>query len=181
MVLREENLDDTSSIHHLLFSDSWPYEIWSGSLFRDDYEEVQSQLIIFTLWICPSGWELVGTHDGRVIVPVYDWVSFLGQYFRKLPNIKKFHHFSFTSENPGMFFLKQFVSSLEQSFMMLKNNGIFPPSSTLPCVINPVGLTKERKEYLYREIRQFIVRNWGHCLSSTLNFLLTMNSALWRL
>jgi len=29
--------------------------------------------------------QLVGTQDGRVIVPVYDWVSFLGQNFKKLP------------------------------------------------------------------------------------------------
>ena len=27
--------------------------------------------------------QIVGTHDGRVIVPVYDWVSFLGHYFKK--------------------------------------------------------------------------------------------------
>ena len=25
--------------------------------------------------------QLVGTHDGRIIVPVYDWVSFLERYF----------------------------------------------------------------------------------------------------
>ena len=27
--------------------------------------------------------QLVVTHDGRVIVPVYDWCTFLGQYFKK--------------------------------------------------------------------------------------------------
>lgn len=39
--------------------------------------------------------QLVGTHDGKVIVPVYDWVSFLGQYFKKLPGVKKFHTLHF--------------------------------------------------------------------------------------
>lgn len=47
---------------------------------------------------------LVRTRDGRLIVPVYDWISFLGQYFKKLPNITKFHHFRFSKENPGMVF-----------------------------------------------------------------------------
>ena len=76
--------------------------------------------------------QLVGTHDGRVIVPVYDWFSFLGQYFKKLPNITKFHHFLFSKENPGMVFYREFMSSPEQSFMLLKRNVILPSSSSLP-------------------------------------------------
>lgn len=99
--------------------------------------------------------QLVGTHNGRVIVPVYDWISFLGQYFKKLPNITKFHHLRFSWENPEMVFYKEFVSSPEQSFMFLKRNIILPPSLTLPNEINPEGLTEESKNYLYREIRQF--------------------------
>lgn len=99
--------------------------------------------------------QLVGTHNGRVIVPIYDWISFLGQYFKKLPNITKFHHFRFSRENPSMVFYKGFVSSPEQSFMLLKRNIILPPSLTLPNKINPEGLTEERKNYLSRKIRQF--------------------------
>ena len=98
--------------------------------------------------------QLVGTHDGRVIVPVCDWTSFLGQYFKKLLNVKQFHHFHFSKENPGMVFYKEFVSSPEQSFMLLKNNVILPSASTLPPVVNPDGLTEERKSYLYHEITQ---------------------------
>ena len=44
--------------------------------------------------------QLVGTHDGRIIVPVYDWALFLGQYFKKLPNILKYRHFRFSKEEP---------------------------------------------------------------------------------
>ena len=94
--------------------------------------------------------QLVGTHDGRVIVPVYDWISFLGQYFKKLPNITKFHHFRFSKENPGMVFYREFVSSPEQSFMLLKTNVILP-SPSLPNEINPDGLTEECNNYLYHE------------------------------
>jgi len=87
-----------------------------------------------------------------VIVPVYDWTSFLSQYFKKLPNIKKYHHFRFSKENPGMIYFKELVSSPEQLFQLLKNNVILPPASTLPREIKPDGLTEERKNYLYREM-----------------------------
>ena len=46
--------------------------------------------------------QLVSTHDGRVIVPVYDWCTFLGQYFKKIANIKKFHNFRFSKDKPGV-------------------------------------------------------------------------------
>ena len=99
--------------------------------------------------------QLVGTHDGRIIVPVYDWASFLGQYFRKLPNIKSFHHFRFSDQNPGTVYYKEFANSPEHSFMLLKDRAVLPPSNTTPPVIKPNGLSEERKLYLYREIRQF--------------------------
>ena len=98
--------------------------------------------------------QIVGTHEGRVIVPVYDWVSFLGQYFKKLPGIKKFHHFTFSKESPGTVSYKESVYSPQQSFMLLRNPAIVPPA-TLPPTIKPDGLSEERKRYLYREIRQF--------------------------
>lgn len=99
--------------------------------------------------------QLVGTHDGRTIVPVYDWASFLGLYFNKIPNIKRFHHFRFLKDNPAMVYCKEFVTSPEQSFMLLKDPAILPPLSVLPPTVNPEGPTEERKRYLYREIRQF--------------------------
>ena len=97
----------------------------------------------------------VRTHDGKIIVPVYDWASFLGRYFNKIPHIKKFHHFRFVKDNPGMVYFKEFVTSPEQSFMLLKDPAVRPPLSVLPPTINPDGLTEERKRYLFREIRQF--------------------------
>ena len=60
--------------------------------------------------------QLVATHDGRVIVPVYDWSTFLGQYFKKIPNIKKLHHFRFSNNEPGVVYCRAYSSSPEQSF-----------------------------------------------------------------
>jgi hypothetical protein len=99
--------------------------------------------------------QLVGTYDYQVMVPVYDWASFLQPYFRKLPNIKKFHHFRFSRDSPGEVCCKELVSSDEQNFLLLKNKELRPPREVFPDTVRPEGLTEERKSYLYREIRQF--------------------------
>ena len=91
---------------------------------------------------------------GKVIVPVYDWSTFLGQYFVKFPGIKKFHHFRFSKEEPGKLYFKECSTSPERSLVLLKNPAILPPA-VLPPQLKPQGLSQERKQYLYREIRQF--------------------------
>ena len=98
--------------------------------------------------------QLVGTHDGKVIVPVYNWSAFLEQYFVKFPNIKKYHHFRFSREEPGKLYFKESSTSPEQSFTLLKNPAVLPPAA-LPPKLQPQGLSQERKQYLFREIRQF--------------------------
>ncbi|CAB4025509.1 Hypothetical predicted protein [Paramuricea clavata] len=98
--------------------------------------------------------QLVGTHDGKVIVPVYDWSAFLGQYFRKLPNITKFHHFRFALDESGIVYYKAFVTSEEQKMNLLKKATFLPPSD-LPAKVMPNGLDAERQNYLLKEIRQF--------------------------
>ena len=91
--------------------------------------------------------QLVGTQDGRIIVSVYDWVSFLEMYFKKIP--------SDPQDSPGVVFCKEFVNRPEQSFVLLKDRAIIPPSSILPSVFSSDGISQERKNFLYQEIQQF--------------------------
>jgi len=90
--------------------------------------------------------QLVGKHDGTVIVPVYDWSSFLEQFFRRVPNVTRYHHSRFSKDEPGKLYFKESNSSPEHSLMLLKKHGILPSPSVLPTKLNP---------YLHREIRQF--------------------------
>ena len=46
--------------------------------------------------------QLVATCDGQVLVPVYDWSTFLGQHFKNIPNIKNFHYFRFSKNEPSI-------------------------------------------------------------------------------
>ena len=109
--------------------------------------------------------QLVGTHNGTVIVPVYDWASFQEQVFKMVPNIKKYHHFRFSKDEPGQVYFKESKSSPEESLLLLKNRTILPSASTLPAKLNPAGLSLERKQYLYREIRQFCKRGTEHLVA----------------
>ena len=45
--------------------------------------------------------KLVGLQNGTVLIATYDWVAYLGQYLKKLPQLKSFYHFRFDKEHPG--------------------------------------------------------------------------------
>lgn len=96
--------------------------------------------------------ELVGLHDGTVLIPTYDWVTFLGQYFKKLPKIKSYYHFRFHKDYPGTVFCKTYWYSEEKAINLLRRA---PEAGELPPTVPPSGISRERAEYLYKEIREF--------------------------
>lgn len=68
--------------------------------------------------------------------------------------MSKFHHFRFSIDHPGKVFCRLFADSPEEEFQMLKNQ-LEPPPIDLPPQVVPSGVDLERKNYLFREIRQF--------------------------
>ena len=99
--------------------------------------------------------ELVGLHNGRVLIPTYDWMSYLETFFKKIPQLKSYHHFRFDKDFPGMVFCKQYWSSEEKALNILKSERNIPQSGLLPPVITPKGISRERAEYLFKEVREF--------------------------
>ena len=57
--------------------------------------------------------QLCGTEKGDVLAPMYDWTSFLREFFKKRKDSKKFHHFSFEAS----FLCKEFVDSRPKAFV----------------------------------------------------------------
>ena len=53
---------------------------------------------------------------------VYDWSALLGQYFRTIPNITKYHHFAVSKETPGTIVCKEFADSPEVEVELLKRS-----------------------------------------------------------
>ena len=57
--------------------------------------------------------QLCGNKKGEMFVTFYDWTSLLKQFFRKVKQIKKYHHFSF-SHDSGVLKIKEFFRTLRQ-------------------------------------------------------------------
>ena len=113
--------------------------------------------------------KLVGTQDGEVVVPTYDWALFLGAHFRKVLQMKSYHHFHFSSSSRGTITYKLHSDSDSESFIHLKDDWN-PTPDELPPVIPPAGLSLARQWYLYNQIREFCreeLKIWYvHCLHS---------------
>lgn len=87
---------------------------------------------------------LVGTHDGKVLVNVYDWSNELSKYFSSVPNSKSYQHFRMSNEEPGFVYCLRELTGLATKAQILKV-GFNSVSSILPLKINPVGLTEKTK------------------------------------
>ena len=98
--------------------------------------------------------QLTGSEDGTVLVPTYDWQTFLGEYCNKVPGIKKLHHLHFSSATPGCIFVKERSGSSEEK-KILKKGGWTPTKDDMPPVLTPSGLSLQRQWYLYDKIREF--------------------------
>ena len=99
--------------------------------------------------------ELVGLDNGTVLIATYDWVAYCGQYFKKLPQIKNLYHFRLNKEHPGTVFCKQYWDSEEKAVNLLRNRNFLPQPGQLLDIVNPQGISRERADYLYKELREF--------------------------
>ena len=74
--------------------------------------------------------ELVGAQDREVIVPTYDWTQFLGEHFRRVPQVKSYRHFTFSRDSPGLVTLKSFSDMAATTFRMLAEDSWTPNHCT---------------------------------------------------
>ena len=88
----------------------------------------------------------MGTQSGETVVPTYDWSTFLGVHFQKIPQLKSFHNFMFSAQHPGTVSLKNYSDSEETTFHMLSDNDWYTTISDLPSVIPPSGLSFTRQQ-----------------------------------
>ncbi len=100
--------------------------------------------------------KLIGNEAGDVFVPTYDWLSFFAPDMKKLPQIKLFHQFTFSSLKPGIVTCKEYSDSSSIDIDVRKNKLTWHPVVTdLPPVITPKGLSADRQWYLYEKIRPY--------------------------
>ncbi len=103
--------------------------------------------------------QLVGTEDGTVIVPQFDWAEYFATFFRRqaFKGIKSLHHLVFSSSTPGIAMVREFTDSPQVQFKLFTKDHLnwAPSPDDLPPVIQPPGLSEERRLYLFEKIREF--------------------------
>ena len=81
--------------------------------------------------------QLVGDQQGHIIVPSYDWVGFFGSRVRRIPQLTRQHHFSFTSEAPGTARIQEFSDSHTKEMVLTTDHEL---KCEFPETIIPSGL-----------------------------------------
>ena len=75
--------------------------------------------------------QLVSHEDGTTIIPTLDWTDFFATRFKKIPGIKKLHHFRITSSSSGHVFLRERSDTVEQDNDLLMEPWTPVPSTAV--------------------------------------------------
>ena len=143
-------------VGHTKFSPDWCFCLFKQAYRRakigcleDIVKVVESSAVV-------NHAQLVGTQDGKVVVPTYDWAQFFDAPFKQtaLKGIKAMHHLTFSHLKPGVVIVKDSVTSPERALNLLRDKWK-PDAADLPPIIPPPGLSLERRQYLYDKIREF--------------------------
>ena len=141
---------------HTKFSRDWCFGLFKQAFRRtkigcldDIVKVVESSAVV-------NHAQLVGTQDGQVVVPTYDWAAYLDAPFRQtaLKRIKAMQHLTFTHLKPGTVVVKDSVTSPEREINLLQDRSWKPTKTDLPPIIAQLGLSLERQQYLF-EIESF--------------------------
>ena len=100
--------------------------------------------------------QLVGREDGTVHVNTYNWQTYLAPVFKPLHSIKKTAHFWFSAYHFGQVFYKASLVEEESWPNLLKNRDAFGELGAMPDIIPAPGLPRERQQYLFCQIREFV-------------------------
>ena len=129
-------------VGHTKFSPDWCFGLFKR-LFKRTKVSSMAEIadVVDKSAVCNVA-QITHTEDTEV-VPTYDWASFLLPHSRKVPNIKRYHHFRFSSSAPGIVFAKEQADTPEIELPLLRSNWC-PRPNELPPQIPPKGLSDER-------------------------------------
>ena len=87
----------------------------------------------------------------------YSWDTHLGQFFKPLKGISKFHHFEFSKKKPGYVLAREHADGEKVDICLVKNVPDLAAftKDALPPILVPPGITAERKNYLWTQVREY--------------------------
>lgn len=101
--------------------------------------------------------ELVGLHNGTVLVEMYDWTTYLGQYFKKLHQIKTFSN----SDSTRIFLELSSVSSIgtlrRRPLVYLETDIIFRSRASCPNLSIPKVSAESAQSIVLTKSESFAV------------------------
>ena len=141
-------------VGHTKFSPDWCFGLFKRLYRKTKVGSLKDISRVVNESACCNFAQLVTAEDGTNVVPTLNWADFFAPYLKKIVGIKKYHHFRFTADEPGVVYTKFHCDTTESREELLKDNWL-PDPSFLPSVIIPKGLSTERQWYLFEKIRQF--------------------------
>ena len=119
-------------VGHTKFAPDWCFGLFKQRFRRTFVSSLDDVVDVVNTSADVNVAQLVGSQSGEPIVPVYNWVTYLGSHFRSIPHLKKYHHFTFSATHPGVVMLKEYSNTSEETFTMLDSGSWSPVASELP-------------------------------------------------
>jgi hypothetical protein len=98
--------------------------------------------------------QTIYNETGEREVFFYSWTKYLKNFFVPLPNILKYHHFTFDQEEPGIVYVKQKIEEKEFTIDIIKSSNL--ESDIILEQKHPVGLTADRQKYILENVIQYV-------------------------
>uniref|UniRef100_A0A7M5WUX8 DUF7869 domain-containing protein n=1 Tax=Clytia hemisphaerica TaxID=252671 RepID=A0A7M5WUX8_9CNID len=100
---------------------------------------------------------LVGNHNKEMNVHTYDWTTYFEKVlnFKTIKDLLSYHHFRMSKDEPGIVHCYASLDDEPTTVSIFKKNSTTSITPVLPNIVEPKGFTKQRTDYLRKEIRQF--------------------------
>ena len=142
-------------VGHTKFSPDWCFGLLKQRFRRTNVSCLDDIAAVVDRSASVNVPQLVGTQEGEMLVPSYNWAEMFAPHLRKLKNIKSYQHFRFDSSTPGVVHFRHTSDSEEDRVDLRKNLSWSPSATDLPQLIDPTGLSLERQWYLYNNISEY--------------------------
>ena len=92
---------------HTKFSPDWCFGLFKR-LYRRTYVGCITDIaeVVEKSAVCNTA-KIISAENGNVIVPSYDWSTYLTPHFKRINGIKGYLHFHFSKAHPNIVFVKE--------------------------------------------------------------------------
>ena len=130
---------------HTKFSPDWHFRLWKMK-WRHITAETLPEIFFSVSRSSRNGHNLPQlVQNSEKPVVFYSWSAYFDEFFKKLPNMRKYHHFKMMAEVPGVVHVKEYTNTEEIEINIMKRGQIQIDSETLPDTIIPKGLDAARQ------------------------------------